>query len=294
MDSTIDIGERQQFCDDNISKIIDGAYCTDYVTLSESQEKDLSQIWIDIVGNPEELKGGKLCPADIFYADTIPLKDLTIEIDNNNNMQYRIILFENFIDFMPLLDYYDSFPVGLFEMYAKDLGLKIYFTIMITSELRNYVAPCFVGSPTNKIVTQGILNNEEEYRRSLALCNSVLGLWYSIQICLLNPKTETIFANPTKSKLKGKEKIEAQKVDKTVKYIKHYYVKDEDIDNVLFGGDRSYNRKCLVWYVTGHWRELKNGKRTFVHGYFKGALRNTPTSDVARKRELVINESEEN
>jgi len=45
--------------------------------------------------------------------------------------------------------------------------------------------------------------------------------------------------------------------------------------------------------VTGHWREYQSGKKVFIKGYWKGALRNTPPTDIkSRNRELIINESE--
>jgi hypothetical protein len=51
----------------------------------------------------------------------------------------------------------------------------------------------------------------------------------------------------------------------------------------------------MIWYVTGHWREYKKtGKRIFIQGYWKGALRDMKSTAFQnlepRERELVTSE----
>jgi hypothetical protein len=54
---------------------------------------------------------------------------------------------------------------------------------------------------------------------------------------------------------------------------------------------RGFVRKSMIWYVTGHWREYKSGKRIFIQGYWKGALRHSKDDVIPnlepRERELV-------
>jgi hypothetical protein len=66
-----------------------------------------------------------------------------------------------------------------------------------------------------------------------------------------------------------------------------------DIDKAF--EKRGFIRRSMIWYVTGHWREYKKtGKRIFIQGYWKGALRDMKSTAFQnlepRERELVTSE----
>ena len=287
--------EAQNFIDESLDEEINRVFCTDYVHLSEDTEKSLVQIWkngsktISLDGHT-----GYFCPNDLLFQDTVPLKNMTFirKSEATGESEYRVHIFENYYEFLPMLFENEKTIVGMIEVKFKSNDVRTFLGIAIMQDHPNILVPGYLGCYKNMRITQATFDNDEAMRNILSLGNNILGLWYATQLCLLNPVTEVLFSKPAIQKLRGKEKLDAQKVDKKIKYIKRYYIKEEDVDRVLYGGDRSFNRKCLVWYVTGHWREYKTGKRTFIKGYFKGALRNTPNADVARKRELVIDESE--
>lgn len=289
-----DIYSIQKFIDTDLNKEMNRVFCTDYVYLSGNTEKSLAEIWKTGAKNVEkDGKHGYLCPADLLIQGTVPLKNLTfVNQTNDTDSEYRIHIFENYYEFLPILFDHDKTVVGLIEIKFKAHNTRYFIGVSILRDYPNLLTPAYMGCYGNIKITQATKNDEEALQNILNLANNVLGLWYAVQLCLLNPVTEVLFSKPTMQKLRGKERIAAQERNKSVKYIKRYYIKEDDVDRVLYGGDKSFNRKCLVWYVTGHWREYKTGKRTFVNGYFKGALRNTPNKEVARKRDLVIPEME--
>jgi hypothetical protein len=43
----------------------------------------------------------------------------------------------------------------------------------------------------------------------------------------------------------------------------------------------------MLWWVIGHWREYKNGKRVFIKGYWKGPGRYSKISPQERERIVV-------
>lgn len=114
----------------------------------------------------------------------------------------------------------------------------------------------------------------------------LLSLWYSVQILLLNPQTETLFSSGLREKT-YKRVGSGKSRKRVVKYVRKHYVTEEALDEAL-RCKGAYSRKTLAWYVIGHWREYKNGKRQFIKGYWKGPLRKAKKSfDGGRTRELV-------
>lgn len=269
----------------SIEQLFKNVVITDNVYLSEEQSHDLESLW--------ELRTGKyhnpICPADILYQNTIPVSVMSF---STSGFICDVVILPDMV--RELLQSDVKKIVGALRINYTEPNYgrhDFYYELEVLEEHSDFLVAVPYGSKDDPFS----FNNEEMKDNICKLGVMAMNLWYSIQICLLNPVTKIIFSNPICTKIHGKEKIKAQKYDRTIKYIKHYYVKDDDITNALFGGNRSIHRKCLVWYVTGHWREYKSGKKVFIQGYWKGALRNTPPKDTEpRKRELVINEIEEN
>lgn len=284
---------KQQLVDYLIQECND-TVCTDIVRLESNQTKQILDIWEHSGGirkSEDKYNGTEQIPADIYYVNTIPLKDLTINL--GGEFDYRVRIWDAFekgtneyiLDRLGV----DECPIGIVETTTplyKDI--HIIHSLFLTREIPDAIIPCFSGSDTTER-SKAMYENERFKKEIFSNVRLIMEVWYGIQICLLNPETRVIFSKPALTKLHGKEKVKAQKQDKTIKYIKTYYIKDKDFDNVFYGGDRTINRKCLVWYVTGHWREYKSGKRVFIQGFWKGKLRNTPPNDIEpRNRELVI------
>ena len=97
-------------------------------------------------------------------------------------------------------------------------------------------------------------------------------------------------------------------LDKIYNEIKNGYVDENTINDLLknrndminflldgaestfsYDDHKKINRKCLCWYVIGHWREYKNGNKIFIQGYWKGALRNAKKNyDDGRERIIDV------
>lgn len=113
----------------------------------------------------------------------------------------------------------------------------------------------------------------------------LLGCWYGIQLCLLHPTIKEIFQHPTVQKEyvregKGKDRR------RVTRYIRKHYITAKDIDEALHSKG-NFTRKTMAWYVIGHWREYKNGRRMFIKGHWRGPLREAKKSfDGGRVREL--------
>ena len=267
---------------ESLESVFEDTPITDEIYLDDEQIGELFKLWQE----RSNVKKDSRCPSDLFFADTIPLPNVTIYAENK---KMELVLFpDRGMGFQGDT----AMTVGamrITDLRAVEFTKPCYYTTVISYEDINYM----VGLPLGSRQCVEALLDEVTKQSLVDIGNIMTNLWYTIQICLLNPVTQVIISKPTLVKLHGKEKVEMQKHDKKIKYIKRYYVRDEDITNALYGGDRTINRKCLVWYVTGHWREYKTGKKVFIKGYWKGALRNTPPKDTEpRERELVItNES---
>lgn len=206
---------------------------------------------------------GKICPADIFIQKTIPLKDVSINCLFDDNYTLRIFIADN----KELLNE-DNYYVGSISINDNNPFMIIY------CETDNML-----------MVDTGGIDQEEQAVDIAIWFNDVLKMWYRIQVLLLHPRAEILERKVIKEKLHGRDRINALTSKRKVKYIKRYYITSEDVDLVINGeGNHKYNRKCLSWYVVGHWREYQSGKRIFIQGFWKGELRDLKQNFDERER----------
>lgn len=161
----------------------------------------------------------------------------------------------------------------------------------------------FINKSADEVIIDGLNSRRSIKLDGWSLVDDLydaLKIWYSTQICLLHPVVKEVFTKgknktivqPQKPVKKGKKKKPTK-----IKYVKIHTLKSDDFDEFFNKPDnttdRNYNRTALIWYVTGHWRTYKNtGKRVFIEGYWKGALRDTKKVEP-RKRELVLSNNED-
>lgn len=234
------------------------------------ENKNLSDMINQLCG---EMQG---VPNDLWFANTLPLPDMTFYVDNTKvdihikeksqstfNAHYDIFYM---IGWLKICDIYNKDRV--YDFY----GLFIH--------------------PGSKIID--VFQSSHEYHKNLndfynenrdAFGIALLEVWYAIQILLLHPRSVEVKRKATKQRLHGKEKIISSNSSRKVKYIRHYTITKDDVNYILDGDtEHTYNRKCLSWYVIGHWRKYKSGKKIFINGYWKGALRETKRSYDERNR----------
>jgi hypothetical protein len=154
--------------------------------------------------------------------------------------------------FVPILiakgsDSLSSFPVGIFQ------GRKI---------------------PKQKMLAESMKR----------LAFMYLETWYGIQIALLHPAVKDVFSNPTIDAVHNQQNRKGKKRKTT--YVKKHILTLENLESVSQSHEaRKINRKCLAWYVIGHWRTYKGGKTVFIMPYWKGVLRDLKKNAENDERE---------
>ena len=288
----------------------------DTIYLNWKQDQKIQELWSKsagsvphemIVGNTylkslncaKNIDGTGTIPSDIFFANTIPLLDCAIEVDERD---------------IPVCDLLDQPDINI--MKAKQIELNGYgqlvkFRVIIEENYKEIIQgmsdnpkyigflyvdsfirilqPLYVARGVNAIIScscivqlndnyavKSFIPTDSDLGEYLAwYFHSFLATWYSIQISLLNPRIKCVFAHPTMIKNRRYQKaVNDNERRRTAKYIKRYYLNDDELDEALYGKEKgNINRKCLVWYVIGHWRNYKDGKQVFIQPYWKGALR---------------------
>ena len=118
--------------------------------------------------------------------------------------------------------------------------------------------------------------------------------YYGIQIALLNPviaerfHRETIpYEDKTPISRKGNKKKPPKR------YVKRITI--DDLSDIEFSREKkAHHIKEPFWWVSGHWREYKSGKKIFIKGYWKGILRDAAEDiqSTPREREIVFEEND--
>ena len=128
--------------------------------------------------------------------------------------------------------------------------------------------------------------DKDSFKEFTNLASNIIQLWYKIQIALLHPTIKEIFnvsGMETESHKKPSNK-NYKKGKKVTKYIKQRVINLNKISD----NNREYKRICLAWYVIGHYRQYKNGKRIFIKPYWKGELRDVKTEYEKRTRKIIV------
>lgn len=281
-------------------------------------------------------------PNDIFVANTIPLKQLDLELqdtDNGfsdcfkmciNNMvtvlhgtegapMNEAFTIEAIIPIDQIQGYITNYPgdvtdlefvIGAIRYVEKCSTVKNEATALVIMK-NDYM---YVGDPYFSDISvtnlrtgerlsisehladiDGRINNGSLIEYILRLQSSIsmsITAFYSVNAALLNPVIVDVYNNKT-SRIPDRS-VTAKKPSKRgkIRYIKRHFMTVDDVDKAF--EKRGFVRKAMIWYVTGHWREYKSGKKVFIQGYWKGALRNmkdTVFKDLEpRERELITKE----
>lgn len=114
-------------------------------------------------------------------------------------------------------------------------------------------------------------------------------IFYAIMVALLNPCIEEVFLKNSSTMPISTGKATGRNKRAKIRYVKRHIMNAADIKNAF--EKRGFVRKSMIWYVTGHWREYQNGKKIFIQGYWKGALRHMKDTVFPnlepREREIV-------
>ena len=126
--------------------------------------------------------------------------------------------------------------------------------------------------PKSKITTNGVIN-------------ILLQLWYGIQVTLLNPITERVFVDKRNNHSQENRSRVSYRKPK-IMYVKRYFISKDDITEAMNRNVNHHEMNCTLWYVIGHWRQYKSGKRIWIDGYWKGQDRHK----INKNNEAIVRE----
>lgn len=267
---------------------INSSHPSDYISLTSKEDDFLIDLW-------ETTKENVTIPSDLFFAKTSPLKDCIISVDERDIggivCKYRVVVFD---DYESTVDVVKQNKIGgvvgaVYQIIDQEgLNIDKAFFIPIAIE---HGANC-LGSPSvgyfNRQIAEYCLKDYTEGKIG-QLVISLMETWYGIQIALLHPAVRDVFKYPQISKEPSEPKSRSKRQRKT-KYIRKHFLTVDKLEAVSNSHEtRKINRKCLAWYVIGHWRTYKNGTTTFIMPYWKGVLRHIKQNVDGDMRQREIN-----
>ena len=247
---------------------------TDVITIDKETEEMLNGLW--------SAREYDTIPSDLFYANTIPLRNFAIE---GRVGRFEFEIYDEPAEWkIPGLDGH----VDVFMKMTTTCNIGKFRGYKTVAEIGGTIGTDFADPMSEKFYINGkemkmTLDASMELHKVERM---ILKTWYGVQIAMLHPVIKEVFARPQTIKERVPKDERKDYGQKVYRYVKHHIVNSDELDRKLYGKGE-FHRHALIWYVTGHWRNYKNGKTTFVQGYWKGALRETKQAD-ARKRELVV------
>ena len=205
-----------------------------------------------------------LIPSDIIESNTVPIANLAIEFDQRESItdKHSTVRFDVFV-----LDRerFSNDDAVVISSYSDDMKYR----------------QCILLSVVNGTITSQFMDLEDQKNQEVLITiYRVLLLWYCIQVMLLNPALKEVFRRSGIMSDKDREESKDYK-KRPLYYQKVKTINQREFDEVV---KRNIVRKTLIWYVIGHWRTYKDGRRIFIQPYWKGALRETRATDTPRER----------
>lgn len=271
---------------DEFVKKIQRSSPSDVINLQREEDKFLMGLW-----EPEDAKEIIFIPSDLFFAKTIPLQDCRIIVDETEDggvvAEYRVVIFD---------DYAENVSRAVRE--EDDTPIFVGAVVYTTRGKDNLFVPFCVMRGVDSLMANkvGFLEPEGHFTAKTTRGQieqafvGCLETWYGIQIALLHPSVKDVFRRPQRIQEEGEAKGgDGKKRRRKAKYIRKHYLRMSDFDRVTGNnGGRKFNRKCLAWYVIGHWRNYSSGKKIFIQPYWKGLLREVKANADGDDRDREI------
>lgn len=295
------------------NKEIKSSFPTDIIDINYTLKQKLYEL-SDVTEDDDEA-----IPSDIILSKTIPLEDVFMNITDIgarnidtqrcrikmmddwkskvDNFKKEIMKHEDYSEYMRQQLGYVMIEVRNDSWIYMVFGLSALDQIDILDGGVGYIKNTNNNTIVEKEILSFLSKNAPLINPVDGMSNiffSVLKTWYATQVCLLHPVIKECFKSETYALVQRKgttsKSRNGKKKPPKIKYVKRRVIDDEEFDRLFDDATKrnNYTRTALIWYVTGHWREYrKTGKRIFIEGYWKGALRDIKKSDI-RERELVL------
>jgi hypothetical protein len=268
---------------DRVWKRIIASRPSDEIKLTGDEDSRLIKLW-------EKGTEDVSIPSDLFFANTIPLLDCRIIVDetcreNGHVVPYRVVVFPDYAELIQLAE--ENEPVNVGAIVNNPVIGPCCFT------------PFYVVKGVDSIMFSGVGYHgvpEENIRKAQAtmtmqdlsqMAISFLETWYGIQIALLHPTMREMFRHPKTAPDTKYLPVHSTKRKNRVKYIKVHIINSDEMNAAMFGESKTYTRHALVWYVIGHWRTIKSGVKVFIKPCWKGPLRDVKVTLAERERVIV-------
>ena len=261
---------------------------TDQIMMSKNCIENLIQLVLDTTDN-------RVC-SDIIWANTLPLRDFEIKVDfsgdeklkDYESMTYRFSMFENVVN-----DVDDNSVVNCGVMtitipHTKKGYAEYTAVLPMLCDRNNLLASDFVydfKENGRRVQTERI--SEQGYKFFQEIAIDAMRAFYAVQVSLLNPVLETVFVEHSNTvPINTAGSVGGKNKRAKVRYVKRHIIHMDDI-NAAFNR-HGFVRHTNIWWVCGHWREYKSGKRVFVPGYWKGPMRDLKNVEAPRSREIAV------
>lgn len=285
---------------------------------NEESYESMKTFW-----NPDGIEG---VPADIVTANTIPIKDSLVRYfwpdDPGKYSIDRVIIFDDYIKTKDDLcgdgDTDEKYIIGILNPYystetdttildssmdnMRNMITSIFGLLFIKEGINNIFSSKLCGSLKKSLVTSDKFKYIKWNNESICMA---LKVWYGIQVSMLNStiKSELYDSKKTEVSFIKEECIKELLCNSNVlakrklKFIVENTQKttiDKAVERATKRAPKGeFHRHCLVWYVRGHWRTLKSGKKVFVKPQWRGPLRETKRNlDLGREREIIMKDDE--
>ncbi len=259
-----------------LDKYIDDSNPSDFIRYDRSTWSVLDNYTTKVLGIKTD-KFNQTIPNDIFKLDTVPLPDVVFNsvLDDKDDFWCRMI-FTNGKLILICASVPYNFTIALTVEPSSETECRIN---------KNHLYVKF----TNLFQYDNVKQSKEDIMISaINLVSHYMTHWYALQIMLLNPVIkEQLFVATKKEKLRISESYITGSETNTKKKRKTKYVKYKTISQVLLHSDILRKKHAMCWYVIGHYRHYRDGRKTWVHGYWKGPMRELKKNlDEGRERLL--------
>lgn len=257
---------------------------SDTIYLTGTEDRMLVDLWI----NPTDER--IMIPSDIFFAGTIPLLDCRLVVDesdiNGITVTYRVVIFSDYKERIEQAKDYEGAGVLVGALIPENFAPYYYYYPLVVAHEMNSLASAGIGWINGKRM---LVDVTKKYMAQSFV--AFMETWYGIQIALLHPTVQEVFKNPKTVVEEAKPTNKHGHKPRKVRYIKKHMVPSKELELAIYGRNgKEKQRHALVWYVIGHWRELKSGRKVFVNPYWKGPLRELKRNLDERQREIVMPE----
>lgn len=265
---------------------------SDVVRLTRETDMMLMGLWEDADKSIAQ-NGGVTIPSDLFFAETVPLMDCKISVDETTSggvfMEYRVVIFGDYAERLRVATEDEAVKVGAVII---EYGAPTHSAMILPLNVVRGIDKILFGACGYRGMNAGLREHCTKTMdvgsvRELQL--SCLETWYGLQIALLHPVVRDVFRNPRTSRDKSKDRWPGAGRRNRVRYVREHVVNEEALGKAVYGdgAGKGYVRRALIWYVIGHWREYSDGRKVFVRPYWKGALRDLKASERLREREIA-------